>query len=356
MEKINIVLPGSSRKPIGGYKVIYEYANKLAEDGYNINIILPATLFWSEQNLKEKIKGILRYFCFKIIKKKYLPYKWFNLNKKIQIYLVLTLEEKNIPDADYIFATACQTAEYIEKYSRNKGKKLYLIQSYEDWSMKEERLLKTWKAPMKKIVISKYLKQKALDLGLDAHYIENGLSFNDFYQDELIKKEDETLMMLYHKDENVKQSRKCLKKLLKLKEKYPELKIILFGVNKREVDIPEWIEYYQLPGKEILRNLYNQATIFISPSKIEGWALPPAEAMQCGTCVCVTDIDGHEYVSHLKTGYRTSVDLNDLEESIIFLFENKDVRKKLEIEGKCYIQNFTWDRAYFKLKKVLNNY
>ena len=69
MKKINFILPVASRNPIGGFKVIYEYANRLINDGYAINIILPATLLWEEKSFKEKIKGIVRYLYFKIDKK-----------------------------------------------------------------------------------------------------------------------------------------------------------------------------------------------------------------------------------------------------------------------------------------------
>ena len=124
---VTFLLPGGSKEPVGGYKVVYEYANRLVNDGYNVNIILPATLLWKEQSLKEKVKGIIRFFYFDIFKNKYLPYKWFPLDKNIKVYWTPTLEEKYIPKSNYIFATAWQTAEYLNKYSELKGKKYYLI-------------------------------------------------------------------------------------------------------------------------------------------------------------------------------------------------------------------------------------
>lgn len=355
MKIINMILPCESNKPMGGFKVVYEYSNRFIEDNYKVNIIFPATIFWKERRLLSKIKGILKYIYFKVNQKKYLPYNWFPLNKEISIYWVPSLEEKYIPNGDYIFATACQTAEYVAKYSLKKGKKLYLIQSYENWSMPEERLLKTWKSKMKKIVISKSLKRKAIELEEEAEYVVNGLNFEEFYYVPE-KKEERTLMMLYHNDESVKQSRKALKSLIELKPKYNNLKIILFGVNKREKTIPDWIEYYQLPPKEKLKELYNRATIFISPSKIEGWALPPAEAMQCKTCVCVTDIPGHEYIEHLFTGYKISSELKDLNVAVEYLFKNEKIRESIANEGNKVIQNFTWENSYEKMKKILENY
>lgn len=353
MKKIvTFLLPCGARNPIGGFKVVFEYANRLINDDYNVNIILPATLLWKEQSIKQKIKGIIKYFYFGIVKNKYLPYNWFPLNKKIKIFWTPTLEEKYIPKSDYIFATACQTAEYLNDY-KQIADKYYLIQSYEDWSFSEKRLLNTWKMPLKKIVISKSLLNTAILLYEKATLIENGLNFNDFFWNKNIKKEKNTLMMLYHINEEVKRSNQCLKILKKLKKDIPNLKLILFGVKKPNIYFPEWIEFYQLPTKKLLCNLYNRATLFISPSKIEGWALPPAEAMQCKTMVCVTDIKGHDYIEHLKTGYKIKSDLSTLEKEIKKILNNRQLLQQLSINGYFEIQQYTWERAYKKLKKIL---
>ena len=36
---ITFILPRTGEEPIGGFKVVYEYANRLAKDGYHINIV-----------------------------------------------------------------------------------------------------------------------------------------------------------------------------------------------------------------------------------------------------------------------------------------------------------------------------
>ena len=37
--KISFVLPGVSRVPVGGYKMIFEYANRLCKRGHEITLI-----------------------------------------------------------------------------------------------------------------------------------------------------------------------------------------------------------------------------------------------------------------------------------------------------------------------------
>lgn len=353
MKVVTFILPSAASKPVGGFKIIFEYANRLIKDNYQVNIVLPATLLWQERKIKEKIKGIIRYPYFKIKKSRYEPFSWFPLDKNIKILWVPTLEEKYIPNGDFVFATACETAEYVNRYTEIKGKKYYLIQSYENWSFTEERLVKTWKMNLQKIVISKYLSDKAKEIDEKSIYIENGLDFKNFYIEGTQKKETNTIMMLFHENEKVKQSKKAIHKFINLKKYRNELKLVLFGTSERPNFLPDWIEYYQMPTKDKLRELYNRATLFVSPSNIEGWALPPAEAMQCGTCVCVTNIPGHEYVEHLKTGYKIDKDLENLESEVEKLLDDRRRLLELGEAGNKYIQKFTWEKAYMKLKSFL---
>lgn len=41
---INFLLPDIGITPIGGVKVVLEYANKMVEDGHSVNIIYPVKL------------------------------------------------------------------------------------------------------------------------------------------------------------------------------------------------------------------------------------------------------------------------------------------------------------------------
>ena len=49
-KSINFLLPSGSLRPIGGFKVVFEYANRLIADGYNVNIVYPAYSFKFNQS------------------------------------------------------------------------------------------------------------------------------------------------------------------------------------------------------------------------------------------------------------------------------------------------------------------
>lgn len=356
-KKISFILPAASRKPVGGFKIVYEYANRLINDGYEVNIVLPASLLWKERDLKEKIKSVIRYFYFKIIPNKYLPYSWFPLDKRISIFWVPSLEEKYIPEADFVFATACETAEYIKNYKKSKGKKFYLIQHFEEWFFSKERVLKTWKYNFKKIVIADWLLKISESINEKSTLIYNGLDFQKFNLDiKLEEKKSKKLIMLYHESE-WKGTEIGLKALSIVKERIKDVDIILFGAYKKPENLPNYIRYYQNPEQNILRKLYNEASIYVGTSYGEGWGLTVSEAMQCGCTIVCTNVNGYnEMVKNNETGLLSpSGNFEKLSENIIKLIENQELRIRLGNNGNKFIQRFTWERAYSKLKKELES-
>lgn len=354
--KINFIMPCKPKSPSGGFKVVYEYSKKLVEDGYDVTITYPFLHSFHgvpfKKGKKNQLKYYLRFLKDKFFRKTTCKY-WFPLSKEIKERLVFKLEEKYLPESDLIVATAWSTAEEIAKLSETKGEKIYLIQSFEDWGGTKERVLATWKAPLKKIVISQYLKNIAHDLNEKAELIENGLNFTDFYCDENIAKEKNSILMMYHSNEEVKRSKEAIREIIKLKNgQNKNIKLRVFGVEKRPDFFPDWIEYFQKPRISQLRELYNKSEIYVSSSKVEGWPLPIAEALQCKTMICITDIPGHSHIRHMETGYKIK-ELKELPETLSFLLKNDDLRERLAENGNKYIVNFTWERAYKKLKKVL---
>ena len=352
---ITFLLPSGSKNPVGGYKVVYEYANRLINDNYEVNIIYPATLLWKEQNIYQKLKGIVRYFYFKTNKNRYLPYNWFPLDKRIKIFWTPTLEEKYVQKSDYIVATAWQTSEYLGNYIKRYKKKIYLIQHYELWGCTEERLLSTWKLPLEKIVIAKWLKSIADTLNEKAQLIYNGLDFKKFYIEEMIEKRNrKTIICLYH-ESDWKGFKYGLEALKILKEKYLDLKVICFGAYKNPKTLPEWVEYYYSPEQNKLRKLYNEASIFLGTSLGEGWGLTVSEAMQCGCAVVCTNVVGYnEMAFDGETALLCeSKNPEDMVAKIEKLFENDNFRIIIANNGNKFIQQFTWERAYYDFKKFI---
>ncbi len=343
--KVTFVLPGSSGKPVGGPKVVFEYANGLVRRGHEVSVV-QSPIARIDSAVSARLKAVVRY-PQRLLDKSYIPYPWFNLDHRVDLKWVPTLGERYIPNADVVVATAWKTAEWVANYSTRKGSKYYLIQHQEIWDGPYDRVMATWKMPLKKIVIARWLKDIATELGETATYIPNGLDFKSFGIDAPVaERQPASVMMLYHKAQ-WKGSNQGLIAIQKAKEEARELTATLFGIPKRPVTLPSWIAYCENPPQGVLRKLYNRSAIFVSPSLAEGWPLPPAEAMMCGAAFTGTDIGGHrEYTRHLETGLLSPKgDPAAMSENIILYLRDQELRVKIASAGNKYVQQFSWDRA-----------
>lgn len=342
--------------PSGGYKVVLEYASKMAADGMQVTLLYPVALCLDE------VAGMGRGSRWKMYKKSFTKVwkgqhsvkKWFPLDRRVREKMIPFAEEKFIPDGDFIFATAWETAEWVNMYSPVKGKKMYLVQHYEDWYGTEKaRVDATWKMPLHKIVIATWLKEYATALGEKATLIRNGLNFKDYYIEKPIaERAPHHVSMLYH-DLEIKGSKYGIEALQQVKAEVPELEVTLFGAFDRPAWIPDWMRYYYLPTH--LRDIYNQSAIFITASIEEGWGLPRAEAMQCGCAVVLTATGGHlDFGTDGEDCLFTPVkDAGAMAAAVIELIRNNPKRIRIAAKGNETVQQFTWEHAYQQLKQCL---
>ena len=176
--KITFLLPGSGHLPTGGSKVVYEYANRLCRRGHRVTLVHPALVAAQASALQAVRSAIL--FVYRGTVREYRPKRWFPLESAIRTMWVPTLSSRFIPDGDVVLATAWATAEWVVDYPAEKGEKFYLIQSWETWAGPEDRVRATWKAPLKKIVIARWLRDVAREMGIECTYIPNGIDFEQF--------------------------------------------------------------------------------------------------------------------------------------------------------------------------------
>ena len=298
--KILFVLPGAGAHPIGGFKVVYEYANHLSRRGHEVTVVHAA--FQRVDTPAGEIPRRTLFYWKLWANGRHTPDSWFSIDPNVKMLWVRNLDWRNIPNADSVIATSWDTAEWVNRYPTTKGTKFYLIQHFENWSGSEDRVSATWKMPLNKIVISRWLQQIATSINETCCYIPNGLDFVQFGVDvDPTKRSSDHVLMMYHLLD-WKGSHDGLDALKRARQSIPGLRASIFGVPDAPKGLPDWIEYHRKPSQAKLRELYNQAAIFLAPSWNEGWGLPASEAMMCGAAVAATDIGGHrEFAFHEQT-------------------------------------------------------
>ena len=127
MVKVNFVLSTNYDQPIGGYKIAYQYANWMVEQGFEVSICYCYAP--NEPKTYAAIKRVVDTKVFKFSKRK-TEVTWFPLNKAIKSFYNCVFSS-DIPDADIVFATAARTAPLVSSLPKEKGQKFYFIQNYE---------------------------------------------------------------------------------------------------------------------------------------------------------------------------------------------------------------------------------
>lgn len=334
----------------------YEYANGLADRGWQVRVVHPCILSHEEieavrTSLFLRTRRWLGYQRRRITGD-YRPDRWFEVRPNVELLCTKTLDARHLLPSDVWVATYWYTAKWATSCP---GVGLHLIQHLETWCGPEADVMATWHLPLRKVVISRWLEDVAHKLGEACDYIPNGLDFKTFGMDtKPEQREPNTVAMLYHHSD-WKGSADGLRALSKVKAEIPQLKVQLFGVPDRPQGLPTWVEYYRNPPQKKLREIYNRAAIFVSPSWTEGWPLPPAEALQSGAALVATDIGGHrEYARNEETALVSPPKHPEaLAANILRLLVDHKLRIRLAQQGHQYIQQFTWGRAVTSFESVL---
>lgn len=151
--KISIIMPEIVRSPSGGHKVIYEYCNRLVNEGHIVSLyFFPGPIF-KKYHIIEPIRLIMVKFYGESIG----PRAWFNLDKRVQVNVIK--QNDTIDDGDIVIATAINTATFVNKLPQSKGKKFYFIQGFENWNNSNEEVYETYRLGMTNIAVSNWLKE-----------------------------------------------------------------------------------------------------------------------------------------------------------------------------------------------------
>ena len=349
--KINILLPFFLDRPGGGVKVMYQYANLLAERGHDVVIYHAKKTKWlHRKSFRSWYLYILQRFFGKILRKRPI---WFLLNETIQSLQIAWISNHLIRDADVIFSTWWATATEMAELSSAKGNKFNLIQ--DDGTHHPSMLSAirhSYQLPVHYLAISKHIQEHVFQhTKKNIPLVSNGLNHREFFVQSPIESRLETRVIMLYSEEEGKGSLYGLQALKYVKSRYTHLSVTLFGVYLAPPqDLPEGFTYYYNPDN--LLELYNQSNIFVSPSLQEGWGLPPMEAMACGcACVC-TRILGHmEFMDDYTTLLVEPKNISSMADAIIKLIEDNDLRIKLANAGALRVKECTLDKSTDKLEK-----
>lgn len=346
--RIAFVLPSYEPRPNGGFKIAYEYASRLGRRGHAVTVVHP----WHRASSPGTLAALKQ---LRFLPRARRGVAWFDLASEVDYRLISRLEPAALPFADALVATAWRTAGPVAAAAPERGAGFYFIQNYETFDGPADEVDATWRLPLHKIVIARWLERLSAEFGEAdrTSYAPNAIDHDEFFATTPQRKRGHTVGMLWH-HWGIKGSPVGLAALELARESVPTLEAVIFGTGRRPEGLPAWASYVRDPRGEKLRRLYDGMAVFLHPSRQEGWGLPAAEAMACGCALVAAANEGVLEFADKETALLAPLDDHEaLARHIVALFRDEGLRERLAEAGRTAIRRFTWDRAVDRFERVL---
>lgn len=348
--KINILFLGNTTHPVGGYKVVYEYCNRLVESGHEI------TVYYLYGSMLENsgLPNIIRKLIVKVYGELIGPNRWYRLDRRIKKKVIPSAQK--IGKGDIVIATAVQTAGMVKELPNICGRKVYFIQDFENWTVSSEEVLKTYNYDMRKIVVSNWLKNLVDKNSKERSYIvSNCIDTRVFYVTG--KKRNLHSIVFHYRNGLYKGGIYAFKVIEMLHLKYPDLVVNMITTEKEIPEIPNYFNVFKNINQSKVAEINNVSQVFMCTTIDEGFGLPGLEAMACGCAVVSTSYKGVlEYAVDGSNALLSPVkDVERMTENIVKIFENDSVRKTIIDNGIKTGKERSLEKSARKFENILLN-
>lgn len=153
--------------------------------------------------------------------------------------------------------------------------------------------------------------------------------------------------------------RKNLRRLLaawsRLADRYGDVWLVLAGAGHQEgtrvfadaglSHVAPRVHLTGYLGDGDLPALYAGAEVFLYPSVYEGFGLPVAEAMACGTPVVCSNVTALPEVAGDAAEFVDPLDVESIADGLVRLLEDRQRREALRTAGLAQSRQFSWEDA-----------
>jgi glycosyltransferase involved in cell wall biosynthesis len=151
--------------------------------------------------------------------------------------------------------------------------------------------------------------------------------------------------------------------LARVRKTYPSLRLVIAGerfpgagrtlARAAELDVCHAVRDLGPVDDATLRGLYRGASVFLFPSRYEGFGIPVLEAMLAGAPVVASDTPAVAEVAGDAALLRAPDDHEGMAEAVAALLSRADVRTELVRRGRDRAARFSWDASARQTAAVL---
>ncbi len=345
--RVTFLLPGPARIPMGGVKVVVEYARRLVARGHTVSVLgtarpgdgLRDRLFGAAIDARDRLHGV--------------PREPYYRAEGVATGTLPSPAARHVPDADVVIATGWQTAAWVAALPPAKGARGYFIQNHEDYL--DPRASATWALPMGIFTCARWLADAVRAAGHPAlGHLPNAVDPDEFGLDRPLAGRAPRVLWLYHRLPS-KGPDEGQAAIARIRAARPDAQVDVFCARPPAHRFPDGVRVHVRPDHATLRRLYNEAAVFLHPSHVEGWPLPPMEAMACGAAVIAAANDGvREYLDATCGRLVPLGDAGALADAALALLANDAERVRLAEAARERVAGFSWDDSTTRLEGFLD--
>jgi len=123
----------------------------------------------------------------------------------------------------------------------------------------------------------------------------------------------------------------------------------------KELDLTKHVRLLDMVPQEFLPALYKNASVFIYPSKYEGFGMPVLEAMNQGTAVIAGKNSSLPEIGCDGILYCDPDDIQDMAMVIRNALLKKELRQTIAARGKERAKEFSWKKFTEKILNIIEN-
>lgn len=351
--RITFVLPYAGLQ--GGVRVVAIYADRLQRRGHRVTVVSTPP----EITLRSRVKAWTTGRAWRASEREPSYFDGLDVEHRV-LDRIREVGDADVPDADVVVATYYTTAYGVQRLSPGKGAKAIFIQNYEVQEGKPNpRLDETWRMPMHKITISQWLVRLARERFGDnaVSLVPNSVDLEQFNAEPRRKQAVPTVGMLYNTF-SLKGCRTTLAALDVVSRELPSLRVIAFGAERPDfrMPLPPCAQFHFRPPQQRLRELYASCDVWLCGSNVEGFHLPPLEAMACRCPVVSTRVGGPmDIIEEGVNGHLVAVkDVQALADRTLRVLRQDDTAwRRMSDAAHRTATRFTWDDATDMFEQAL---
>ena len=341
-------LAPSVARPAGGVIALFEIVNALARGGDLVQVVHLPTPQGTVGGLGD------------------VP--WMSFDPSVQHHFAAAFDPATLPEAEAVVYTTMVLAAALGPEGGPAGRSLVaslrgpttgrvsvlFLQGHGVFPPEVERLAA--ELPGLKVCVGSWLVDLLVSEGApaaDVVHIPNGLDPQTFHVVQPIEHRPAHTAMNFD-PYPVKGGEVGLEALVRV-QRLHEVDGTVFGTRPPERALPSGLRFVASPRQaEIATTIYNQASVYLQPSRREGFGMCAVEAMACG-CALVTTANGGsaEYAFHDETALVCGPSAEEMAEAIGRLVGDDALRLRLATAGAHFVQRFRWTTTAERLRQAV---